>query len=431
MDQQSAGGSRDRGLPAVRVLPVAPMTILGIYSWTRLWSMGQRAGAESFSLSLQAFPRYNHTLHVVAPREAGQPTFEELDGIRLHRLPAARDFLPNPFRQPRAARIAERIGKYAAFQWASASAAVELGRRIRPDAVVAYGAFAVPAARWTAMRLGVPNVTRLFGQSLNLCVGNRLKFYGNFPEIFAMKCPAAYVILHDDGAEGDIMARRLKVPAERFRYWKNGIDPDFYQPDLDTLTVRHELGWGPNEIILFAVARMVYEKHLERLVGILPRLLEAEPRIRLLLVGDGPKRPETETLAQELGVADKVRFVGAQPREALPRFFNTGDIFCSVSDRTNGGNPTVEAMYCGRCAVVLNTGGTARLVEDGRTGIVIEPERLEELPARILEAARDPELRRRLGSAAREEMARQMPTIAERQKMEVDLVAQAVAEARR
>ena len=406
------------------------MTVLGIYSWTRLWSMGERRGAESFSLSFNAFVKRGHALHVVAPREPGQPRVESQGGVTLHRFGPAWNLLPDPFRRPLPLRIAERVAKYAAFQILASWTALRVGRRVGPDAVVAFGAFGVPASRWVARRLGVVNVTRLFGQSLNLCVGRRLKYYGNFPEIFAMKSPSAYVVLHDDGAEGDEMARLLGVPEERFRYWKNGIDPDLHRPDMDTDAVRRELGFGKEHILLFCVTRMAYEKHLDRVLDALPSVLEREPRVRLFLVGDGAERERLEEKVRTMGLAGHVRFTGAKPREELYRYFNTGDVFLSVSDRTNGGNPTVEAMYCERPVLVLGTGGTARLVEDRKTGIVLAPADLRELPARILELASDDGLRRRLGRAAREAVSSQVPTIEERQRMEAEIVEQAVAESR-
>jgi glycosyltransferase involved in cell wall biosynthesis len=406
------------------------MTVLGIYSWPELWSMGERRGAESFYLTLSAPLRFGHQVVVVSPRLPDQPLEETVDGIRFRRFRTTRSFIPDPFRQPRLLRVSERILKYVAFQLTAYSTALRVAREIRPDLVVAYGAFAVPAARAVARRLGVPNVTRLFGQSLSLCVGRRLKWWGNFPEIFAMKIPAAYVILHDDGALGDEMARRLGVPPERFRYWKNGIDPNLYRPGFDTSSVRRELGWTDGEVLLFAVARMVYEKHLERILLALPQVLAEEPRVRLFLVGDGPKRAELEALARDLGLEEVVRFVGAKPREEIHRYFNTGDIFLSVSDRTNAGNPTVEAMYCARCVIALDTGGTSRLVQHGRTGLLVDPNRLEDLPRVILQAVRDPRLRRRLGEAARASLLGVLPTIEERQRMEVELLERAVREAR-
>lgn len=404
------------------------MTVLGIYSWSQLWSMGHRRGAESFYLSLSAFVRHGHELHVVAPGAEGMPTEEDLDGIHIHRLPAGLPLVPRGHRDPLPLRIAERAVKYAGFQLFAGWKAWRLAREIRPDAVVAFGAFAVPAAYAVARRLGIPNVTRLFGQWLADCYDNRLKYYANFPEILAFKTPTSALVLHDDGSNGEEMAAIHGVPRPRFFYWKNGVDPDLYRPGWDGKAVREALGIEPHHVLLFCVARMHREKHLERAIRAMPEVLREEPDVRLLLVGDGDERTALERVSRDLGVDHAVRFAGPQPREDLHKYFNTGDIFLSLADRTNGGNPTVEAMFCARCVMVLDTGGTAKLVENGRTGIVIPPDRLHELPARILEVVRDAPLRRRLGEAAREWIAPRVPTIAERQRMEVDVVERAVAE---
>lgn len=403
------------------------MTVLGVYSWPTFWSMGNRRGAESFYLSLHAFIRHGHTLHVVAPREKGSPMKEDLDGIQVHRFATTMDFVPKS-RLPLPLRLADRIFKYAAFQIVAAWNAYKVAKEIRPDAMMAYGAFAVPAVRWVARRMRIPNVTRLFGMWLAMFADRGLGFYGDFPEILAMKIPSSAIILHDDGSRGDEMAKRLEVPPERFFYWKNGIDPTFYRPDLDTDSVRKEIGFGADAILLFCVARLFWEKHVDRALRALPEVLREEPKVRLFVVGDGPERKDLEELARRLGVADAVRFLGAQPREELYKYFNTGDIFISVSDRTNGGNPTVEAMYCGRPVVVLNTGGTKKLVQDGETGLVVGEDQLDDLSATILRLVRDPALRKKLGDAARRWVTPQVPTTAERQRMEVEVVVRAVRE---
>jgi glycosyltransferase involved in cell wall biosynthesis len=101
-----------------------------------------------------------------------------------------------------------------------------------------------------------------------------------------------------------------------------------------------------------------------------------------------------------------------------------------MSDRTNAANPLFEAMICGRPGVVLDTGATSRVIDDGVNGWLVpeaEPEALGPLLARLLG---EPSCLRETGARAREWALKHVPTWSERQRMEVEIVERAVAEAR-
>lgn len=97
---------------------------------------------------------------------------------------------------------------------------------------------------------------------------------------------------------------------------------------------------------------------------------------RLLIGGDGPKRAEWEALAQQLGVAHKIQFLGLIPDEDLPGFYASGDIFVLPSNSRveSFGIVLQEAMAAARSCVTTELGtGTSWLVQDGITGLVVPP----------------------------------------------------------
>ncbi|MCU0331623.1 MAG: glycosyltransferase [Candidatus Kapabacteria bacterium] len=91
---------------------------------------------------------------------------------------------------------------------------------------------------------------------------------------------------------------------------------------------------------------------------------------RLVLVGDGPDRSDTERLARELGVSDYVRFLGKQ--SALPEILSMADVFLLPSQQESFGLSALEAMSCGVPVVATNIGGIAEVVRHGETGYVAE-----------------------------------------------------------
>jgi glycosyltransferase involved in cell wall biosynthesis len=406
------------------------LTVLGLYWMTSFWSLGPRSGVNSFFLAPQGFARFGHEIHISAPRGKGQPAVEIDEGMVIHRYRGAIRFDSNP-RHPLPVRLTSRTLRWLYYMVIGTWNAWRLGRKIKPDLVVGYHYHPAVPAFLVARLLGLPNMTRLFGTQLNRILDHPARRAGAFIQILALRTPASYVVMHDDGSEGDVVARRLGVPAERLRFWRDGYDPAMYRPGERFDDLRARLGIPPDHCILFCVGRMEEDKRMDRLVEILPAVLGEEPKVTLLLVGDGGDRPMLETMIRTLGVQDHVALAGAVTRDELPPYFNLGDIFVGTSGRTNANLPPIEAMSCSKPVVALDTGGTRKLVEDGVTGLLVDSERWrEDLPRAIVSLVRDPARRLAMGRAGLEKVRREIPVVEERQRMEVELAAQAVREHR-
>lgn len=429
MNADQAAGS-DPGPSGANLRVGDRLVVLGLYWQTSFWSLGPRTGVNSFFLAPQGFARFGHEIHVSAPRGRGQPAVEEDEGIRIHRYRGAIRFDSNP-RQPLPRRLASRVLRYLYYLVVGTWNAWRLGRQVRPDVVVAYHYHAVLPARIVARSLGVPNITRLFGTQLNRIFDHPLKRYGGFMQWIALRTPAARVIMHDDGSEGDAIARRLGVPAARLCFWRDGYDPSLYRPGDRRDDLRRQLGIEAHQVVLFCVGRMEEDKRMDRLVEVLPAILREAPDAVLMLVGDGGDRPLIEAMAERLGVRPRVALTGAVPRERIAPYLNLGDIFVGVSDRTNANIPPIEAMSCAKPVVALDTGGTRALIRDGIEGILIDPERWkDELPRAIAGLVRDPARREAMGQAGLARVRELIPTLEDRQRMEVDLAVEVVREGR-
>lgn len=405
-----------------------PITVLGLYWMTSFWSLGPRSGVNSFFLAPQGFARFGHEIHVSAPRGKGQPAVEIDEGMVIHRYRGAIRFDSDP-RKPLPIRLMSRTLRWLYYLVIGTWNGWRLGRKIKPDLVVGYHYHPAVPAFLVARLLGVPNMTRFFGTQLNRILDRPWRRAGAFIQILALRTPASYLVMHDDGSEGDVVARRLGVPEGRLRFWRDGYDPAMYRPGEVFDDLRARLGIPADHCILFCVGRMEEDKRMDRLVEMLPAVLHAEPAVTLLLVGDGGDRPMIESMIRTLGVENHVRLAGAVTRDGLPPFFNLGDIFVGTSGRTNANLPPIEAMSCAKPVVALDTGGTRRLVEDGVTGILVDPQRWrEELPRAIVSLVRDPARRRAMGSAGLDKVRREIPVVEERQRMEVELALQAVRE---
>ena len=130
---------------------------------------------------------------------------------------------------------------------------------------------------------------------------------------------------------------------------------------------------------VLSVARLAPHKGQERLIAALPSLPDD---VKLVLVGDGPRRDRLETQARTLGVADRVRFAGIVSDEDLPVYYAAADAFALLSQETSGATAGVEgggivlleACAYGLPCVAASTGGIPETIREGETGLLVQPD---------------------------------------------------------
>ncbi len=121
---------------------------------------------------------------------------------------------------------------------------------------------------------------------------------------------------------------------------------------------------------------------------------------RLLLVGDGPDQAPSRAIAEQIGVADRVTFLGT--RDALPGLLAPADLYALSSREESFGLSALESMACGTPVLACNVGGVSEVVEDGITGWLVDPGDSEAFARQLARALIDTERTRAMGRAARE-----------------------------
>lgn len=139
----------------------------------------------------------------------------------------------------------------------------------------------------------------------------------------------------------------------------------------DGKALRKEKGWG-NGRILISVGRLAPEKNWDTLLQAFAKVHARHPGIRLVLIGDGAAKQSLETLAAELGVADRVTFTGALPFDQIPRYLKAATAFAFASLTETQGLVTIEAMAAGLPVVAVDGPGTRDIVEHGKQGFLVE-----------------------------------------------------------
>lgn len=166
----------------------------------------------------------------------------------------------------------------------------------------------------------------------------------------------------------------LGVAADRITPLRNGVDLKRFEP-MDRAQARAEL--GISGFTLISVGVLDPRKAHDLTIKALTRL----PDVKLLIAGIGPERKKLEALAAELGLQDRVTFLGAVPQTELKRYFNAADAMVLASSREGWANVLLESMACGTPVVASNVWGTPEVVAAPEAGVLMEdrtPEKLAE-----------------------------------------------------
>jgi glycosyltransferase involved in cell wall biosynthesis len=139
-------------------------------------------------------------------------------------------------------------------------------------------------------------------------------------------------------------------------------------------------------------------------IRVVALLADEFPDVRLTMVGpdkgDG-SLPAAQQLAEELGVQEKVNFIGGVPKGDVPAWLNKGDIFINTTDVDNTPISVLEAMACGLCVVSTNVGGIPYLLDDQRNALLVPPNDAEMMAAAVRRILLDSSLAKRLSGSAR------------------------------
>ncbi len=182
------------------------------------------------------------------------------------------------------------------------------------------------------------------------------------------------------------------VPEERIRVIYNAVealpeDPGTKQENRQTLDLPE------NGFFLITVARLVSWKGIDQLIRILPQL---DTHVHLLILGDGPEKNTLTTLAENLNVANRVKFTGKTERRQVLSYLRAADIFVLNTAYEGFSHVLLEAMMVGIPVMTTSVCGNPELVTHEKNGILIDYGNSELLVTQIRNMIHDEALRKRL-----------------------------------
>ncbi len=218
-------------------------------------------------------------------------------------------------------------------------------------------------------------------------------------ELIARRADAFVAVSREDQRR---MVEVEGVPPRKTRFIANGIPP--FPPPTPGRDVRAELGIGPAQPLVGVVATLRPQKALDVIIRAVPLLRERVPEATVLIVGGGDERnsPEEQrlrALTAELGLGEELRLLGE--RADVPDLLAAFDVAALSSDFEGSPLSVMEYMEAAKPVVATRVGGLPDLVDDGVSGLLVEPQDPPALAAALAELLLDPERAARMGEAGR------------------------------
>lgn len=215
--------------------------------------------------------------------------------------------------------------------------------------------------------------------------------------------PITRVIAVSEYGHRSVAGRDL-IPAERIEMVYNSADLSRAIASRELASEfkrRHSI---PEDRSLVAqVSWLIPEKGVDDLLSAARLVISRNPGVHFALVGDGAYREQYQRQAREMDIGNHVTFTGQVEDPMSEGVYAAADVVCQVSRWEEVfGYVIAEAMSSSRPMVATRVGGIPELVEDGKTGFLVERGDAQAIADRILKLVADPELRSRMGRAGRE-----------------------------
>ncbi|PYX46040.1 MAG: hypothetical protein DMG79_17760, partial [Acidobacteria bacterium] len=172
----------------------------------------------------------------------------------------------------------------------------------------------------------------------------------------------------------------------------NGVDVNLFSPGGDGAS---------SEPIVLSVGNLIPIKGHEVLIRAVAAIAGEFPALKLEIIGQGPELFRLQNLANQLQIAERVRFLGRQSREQVAAAMRRCTVFALPSRYEGLGCVYLEAMCVGKPVIGCRGQGIAEIVQHGINGFLVGPDNERELSLALAMILHDESRRRNLGAAAR------------------------------
>lgn len=362
-----------------------------------MWSMAANKGGRAFITTVESYIREGWALTIITTG-GGVPDNVSTKAVILEQKFPHVDKLSSS-----KIRLIRVIGKYIShyvrnrFYYKSGTSILSNSK----DNVVlyAYEVAGVKVAKALSQKFGLPLVTRFQGTIIanvkNTFI-NRLRYY---PHFSALSTRADLIIMTNDGTQG-LKALKNLGNTSKVDFWMNGVAIPQLPSCQEIARLRSNLGFD-GKFIFLTVSRLVAWKKVERAISAFASVYKDIPGAFLHIIGDGTSRTFLEDYATNAGVSQKVVFHGAIEQSKVFDYMVASNVFLSLYDLSNVGNPLLEAMSCGKPIITLDNGDTSMFIKNMKNGVLLSMTEIDKVADYMYKLFIDKSMAVSLGAAAR------------------------------
>lgn len=243
-------------------------------------------------------------------------------------------------------------------------------------------------AYWASRILKIPMITT---------VHNRYYIFEKWSRRFSYKVFLSHIkkIIAVSQDIKNLLQEAVKLSPQKVELIYNGIDTNKFENRGNLEKIREELKLSEDELILGNVGNLREVKDHHTLILAFNKISSLFPQAKLLIIGEGELKPSLLKLCSELGLEERVLFLGH--REDVPSILNLMDIFV-LSSRLEGCSISIlEAMASGKPVIATEVGGNPELILKGKSGFLVPSAEPEKLAEKMVLLLKDENLRREMG----------------------------------
>jgi phosphatidylinositol alpha-1,6-mannosyltransferase len=321
-------------------------------------------------------------IHIVTADVPGAAEIDALHPNTIHRLNFRRVSWLRP----------ESLAMYARLFFKSLLLA--LTRRV--DAIHAFRALPEGLVAWAVGRLVLrPVVVYAHGEELTTWGRGRRRR----PMRFALR-HADRVIANSEFTRDELI--KLDVEPERITLIYPGVDVARFRPGLPCDDLKASIGLLPGQRLILSVGRLSRRKGFDMVARSLPELSKRGIDVHYALIGIGEDQTYLMELSRELGILDRIHFLGHVSADDLPRWYNACDLFAMPNREIKGdtegfGMVFIEAAACAKPVLAGCAGGTGAAVANGETGLRTDGENSENVTESLVRLLQDLSLLNQMG----------------------------------
>ncbi len=203
--------------------------------------------------------------------------------------------------------------------------------------------------------------------------GNWKKIIFNYEMFRPLYFSSDLCIMTDDGTQGDVALNKIKSRhLKNFKFWVNGVD-ELKVSNEKKIILKKTLGFE-NEHIMLSISRLEPWKRLDRGIKSIAKYVEKtkDTNFKYIIVGDGVESNKLKQLVKDNGLENIIIFTGAIPHARVKEYLNIADLFISLYDGSNVGNPLLEAIRTHKIIFTLNNGDTSSWIKHKQNGFIFD-----------------------------------------------------------